>query len=69
MVLVWYPLTQATQAAIIIFYLWTSLATLLLTAVFWIVTTDYFVLREAKRLFGFITAGGTLGAMAAGLSV
>lgn len=51
------------------FYLFTALGTLLLTSGFWVVTSERFELRDAKRLFGPISAGGTLGAMAAGFSV
>lgn len=51
------------------FYVFTALGTLLLTSGFWVVTSERFVLRDAKRLFGMIGAGGTLGAMLAGLSL
>lgn len=51
------------------FYLFTALGTLLLTSGFWVVTSERFELRAAKRLFGPISAGGTLGAMVAGFSV
>lgn len=51
------------------FYLFTALGTLLLTSGFWMVTSERFELRDAKRLFGPISAGGTLGAMIAGFSV
>jgi ATP/ADP translocase len=51
------------------FYLWTAIGTLLLTSGFWIVTAEHFVLRDAKRLFGLISAGGTLGAMLTGLAM
>lgn len=52
--------------AVVVFYLWTALGTLLLTSGFWLVTAERFPVRGAKRLFGLIAAGGTLGAMAAG---
>lgn len=51
------------------FYVFTALGTLLLTSGFWVVTSERFALRDAKRLFGMIGAGGTLGAMLAGLSL
>jgi len=51
------------------FYLFTALGTLLLTSGFWVVTSERFGLRDAKRLFGPIGAGGTIGAMLAGFSV
>lgn len=53
----------------VVFYLWTVLASLLITSGFWIVTSEHFVLRDAKRLFGMIGAAGTLGAMVAGISL
>ncbi len=51
---------------IIAFYLWTALGTILLTSGFWVVTSEYFAVRGAKRLFGLIGAGGTAGAMVIG---
>jgi ATP/ADP translocase len=52
--------------AVVFFYFWTSISTLLLTSGFWVVTADSFNVRGAKRLFGLIAAGGTLGAMLSG---
>lgn len=57
------------MATTIGFYLWTAAGSLLLTSGFWILTSEYFALRDAKRLFGMIGAAGTLGAMVAGLSL
>lgn len=57
------------RLASVAFYLWTVVATLLLTSGFWIITSDLFVVREAKRLFGLISAGGALGALASGVSL
>ncbi|NIN73351.1 MAG: hypothetical protein GTO46_15790 [Gemmatimonadetes bacterium] len=54
------------NVGIITFYLWTALGTLLLTSGFWVVTSEYFAVRGAKRLFGLIGAGGTAGAMVLG---
>ncbi len=54
------------RSATVAFYLWTSLGTLLLTSGFWVVTSEYFPVRGAKRLFGLIGAGGTAGAMVMG---
>lgn len=50
-------------------YVWTALCTLLLTSGFWIVTAEYFAVRAAKRLYGIIGAGGTVGALLFGLSL
>ncbi len=57
------------EAANISFYLVTVLGGSLLTSGFWMVTLEQFSLRQAKRLFGVIGAGGTLGAMLTGLLV
>ncbi len=54
------------RAAIVAFYLWTAIGTLLLTSGFWVVTSELFPVRGAKRLFGLIGAGGTAGAMVMG---
>ncbi len=54
---------------VVAFYLWTSLGTLLVTSGFWVVTSEYFAVRGAKRLFGLIGAGGTAGAMVTGNSL
>ncbi len=55
--------------SIVAFYVFTALGTLLLTSGFWVVTSERFALRDAKRLFGMIGAGGTLGALLAGISL
>jgi hypothetical protein len=60
------PIVAATTVA---FYVFTVLGTLLLTSGFWVVTSERFQLREAKRLFGLISAGGTAGAMVAGFAI
>ncbi len=67
--LVLWPLISLSPAAVVAFYLWTALGTLVVTSGFWVVTSELFALREAKRLFGLIGAGGTLGAMTTGISL
>ena len=67
----WPFATQSTSAAhrdvaVVLFYLWTAIGTLLITSGFWVVTSEYFPIRGAKRLFGLIGAGGTAGAMVMG---
>ena len=57
------------EVANVTFYLLTLLGASLLTSGFWMVTSEHFSLRQAKRVFGLIGAGGTLGAMITGLSV
>lgn len=57
------------KVGIVAFYLWTSLGTLLLTSGFWVIASELFPVRGAKRLFGLIGAGGTAGAMVMGNSL
>ena len=57
------------RPAIVLFYLWTALGLLLLGSGFWVMTGGIFPLRGAKRLYGLVSAGGTAGAMVAGLSL
>ena len=47
------------------FYVWLSTFNLLTISVFWSVMADIFDKGRAKRLFGFIAAGGTVGTIAA----
>jgi len=58
-----------TKVGSIALYIWTALCTLLLTSGFWIVTAEYFAVRAAKRLYGIIGAGGTVGALLCGISL
>jgi ATP/ADP translocase len=58
--------TTRSPAAVVLFYLLVALGALLLTSGFWLVTAELFPVRGAKRLFGLIGAGGTLGAMVTG---
>lgn len=65
LVLLW-PFATRVGPGVVLFYLWTALGTLLLTSGFWVVTSEYFAVRGAKRLYGLIGAGGTAGAMIVG---
>ena len=47
------------------FYVWLSTFNLLTISVFWSMMADIFSKPQAKRLFGFIAAGGTVGTIAA----
>lgn len=47
-----------------IFYIWVSVFNLFVVSVFWSFMADIFNNEQAKRLFGFIAAGGTSGALA-----
>ena len=49
------------------FYMWSAVVGLVAVAQFWTLTNDMFNPREGKRLFGILTAAGTLGGMAGGL--
>ena len=46
-----------------VFYVWLSVFNLFAVTVFWGLMSDLFRLEQARRLFGFIGVGGTLGAL------
>jgi len=46
------------------FFIWLSVFNLFVVSVFWSLMTDIFSSEQSKRLFGFIAAGGTGGAVA-----
>ena len=64
-----YPFVARSASMVVLFYLLTAVGTLLLTSGFWLVVSELFVVREAKRLFGVVSAGGTLGLLVAGTSI
>jgi len=45
------------------FFVWTSVYNLFVVSIFWAFLADYFRSDQAKRLFGFIGMGGTLGSI------
>ncbi len=45
------------------FYIWLSVFNLFVVSVFWAFMADLFTTEQSKRLFGFIAAGGTIGAL------
>ena len=45
------------------FFVWVSVINLFAVAVFWSLLADLFSFEQGKRLFGFISVGGTLGAI------
>jgi AAA family ATP:ADP antiporter len=47
-----------------VFFVWTSVFNLFVVSVFWCFMADVFRSDQAKRLFGFIGLGGTLGSIA-----
>lgn len=46
------------------FFIWISIFNLFVVSVFWALIVDIFSTAQGKRLFGFIAAGATLGAIA-----
>lgn len=48
------------------FYVWVSVFNLFVVTVFWAFMTDVFDTDQGKRLFGFISVGGTLGGIVGG---
>ncbi len=46
------------------FYVWVSVFNMLIISVFWSFMSDIFSRNQAKRLYGFIAAGGTVGGIA-----
>src|SRR3954468_17503623 len=47
-----------------VFFVWISVFNLFAVSVFWSFMADLFSSEQAKRLFGFIAAGGSAGALA-----
>jgi AAA family ATP:ADP antiporter len=46
-----------------VFFVWTTVFALFNTSIFWCLMADVFRSEQAKRLFGFIGVGGTLGSI------
>jgi AAA family ATP:ADP antiporter len=65
LVLFWLLLTFHAGTAIVarVFYVWLAVFSLFAVAVFWSFMADIFSADQGKRLFGFIGAGGTAGAL------
>ena len=63
--LFWLLLTLHIATAIVarVFYVWVAVFSLFAVAVFWSFMADLFTADQGKRLFGFIGAGGTAGAL------
>jgi AAA family ATP:ADP antiporter len=63
--LFWLLLTLDIQTVIVarVFFVWVSVFNLFAVAVFWSFMADLFTSEQGKRLFGFIGAGGTAGAL------
>jgi AAA family ATP:ADP antiporter len=50
-----------------VYYMWSAVVGLILVAQFWTLANEMFTPQDGKRLFGIITAGGTLGGMTGGI--
>jgi AAA family ATP:ADP antiporter len=46
-----------------VFFIWTSVYNLFVVSIFWQMNVDLFSSEQGKRLFGFIAAGATIGAI------
>src|SRR6185312_10705508 len=62
----WAPHSRWVAAA---YYVWFSVVNLFLVSIFWTLMADIFSAPQATRLFAFITAGGSMGAIAGPLLV
>ena len=66
-VIFWLLLTFYDAAWVLYaYYMWSAIVGLVLVAQFWTLANEMFTPRDGKRLFGIITAGGTLGGMLGG---
>jgi ATP:ADP antiporter, AAA family len=65
LMLFWGLLTFDLEKVIVarVFFVWVSVFNLFAVAVFWSFMADLFTAEQGKRLFGFIGAGGTAGAL------
>ncbi len=65
LVLFWLLLTLDVAPVVVarVFFVWVSVFNLFAVAVFWSFMADLFSAEQGKRLFGFIGAGGTAGAL------
>ena len=61
----WAVLTFDIKTAVVarVFFVWVSVFNLFAVSVFWSFMADLFTSEQGKRLFGFIGAGGTAGAL------
>ena len=59
----WNFLGEAGRAWIAkVFYIWCNVYSFFVVSVFWVAMINFFQSHEAKKYFGFISAGGSLGA-------
>src|SRR3954451_5624247 len=64
----WVLLTLNIERVMVarVFFVWISVFNLFAVSVFWSFMADLFASEQGKRLFGFIAAGGSAGALARG---
>ncbi len=62
----WWLFQMRGKWVSVAFYLWISIVGILLVSQFWSYSSHLLNARQAKRLFGFIGAGGILGSVAGG---
>ena len=60
----WFADAAATVWVGRVFFIWVSVYNLFVVSVFWQLNVDLFSPEQGKRLFGFIAAGATVGAIA-----
>jgi AAA family ATP:ADP antiporter len=66
MLVLFYALMGSEQNSVFVaraFFIWTSVFNLFVVSVFWSFMTDLYNNAQARRLFGFIAAGGSIGAL------
>jgi AAA family ATP:ADP antiporter len=56
-------LFAGARSTVLVFYVWTALFSSLVFVQFWLAADEAFSVDEAKRMFGFLAAGGLLGAV------
>lgn len=69
LVLFWFAFREEGPWLSAAFFLWVNVFTVTANTLFWMFANHYYYAREAKRLYGFINAGGTVGAVVSGLAV
>ena len=68
LIIIWILLGQDHRSILFVygFYIWTALFGVIAASQFWLLANYVFNAREAKRLFGFLGAGGIAGAIFGG---
>ncbi len=66
LIVFWWLFNNQAEWVSVAFYLWISIVGILLVSQFWSYASHLLDARQAKRLFGFIGAGGILGSIAGG---